>query len=341
MDRRGFLLQSSLAWASLAFPKRLAAQSPGTKMDALLQGEQPLRRIAFGSCNHASRGQGYWQYVLQDRPDLWLWLGDNIYADHATAAERRQIFDQLKNDPFYSALRKTTAVVGTWDDHDYGYNNADGSFADKDASKDILLNFLDVAADNPVWNREGVYQSYSFGPEGQKIQIILLDLRWGMIQTGVNRRLLAEDQWTWLEKEIRDSTADLIFIGSSLNVTSPVTVFGLEGWRHYANDQQRLYALLDEIQTPMVLLSGDRHFAEVYRVELPSGRPIYEFMSSGLTHAIGVKLPHAGRLGDMVGYKNYGLLEIDWTPKGPEVGLAIKSAEQYRLFQEFRTAFQV
>lgn len=330
MDRRGFLLQSSLAWASFALPARLRAAPT----------DRPLQRIAFGSCNHAERDQSFWQYVLMDRPDLWIWLGDIVYADFASPKERRQSFQSLKENPYYAAFRGQSTVIGTWDDHDYGFNNADGDFAEKEASRDILLDFLDVPRTDPVWEREGIYQSYLFGPPGQQTQVILLDLRWGMVKYGLKQRLLDDAQWAWLENEIRGSSADLILIGSSLNVSSPITFAGgLEGWRRFPSEQQRLYALLDELPTPIVLLSGDRHFAEIYQIELPSGRLIYEVMSSGMTHAVGVKLPHPGRLVEMVGRKNYGLLEIDWKTSKPLVSMAIRSTEYAMLWQQVSIDF--
>jgi alkaline phosphatase D len=42
------------------------------------------------------------------------------------------------NDKFDS-----TQVIGVWDDHDYGANNADSSFTKKLMMRDVYLNFLD------------------------------------------------------------------------------------------------------------------------------------------------------------------------------------------------------
>ena len=38
-------------------------------------------RIAFGSCNNQREPQPLWQSIAASQPDLWVWLGDNIYAD--------------------------------------------------------------------------------------------------------------------------------------------------------------------------------------------------------------------------------------------------------------------
>jgi hypothetical protein len=40
-----------------------------------------LQTIAFGSCNKSDMPQDYWQNIGKTNPDLWIWLGDIIYAD--------------------------------------------------------------------------------------------------------------------------------------------------------------------------------------------------------------------------------------------------------------------
>jgi len=37
--------------------------------------------IAFGSCNKEDQPQPMWKEILNHNPDLWVWLGDNIYGD--------------------------------------------------------------------------------------------------------------------------------------------------------------------------------------------------------------------------------------------------------------------
>ena len=48
----------------------------------------------------------------------------------------------------------------------------------KDASRRIFLDFWDEPAGSPRRDRDGVYASYVFGPPGQRVQVILPDLRY-------------------------------------------------------------------------------------------------------------------------------------------------------------------
>ena len=43
--------------------------------------DDPVQRIAFGSCAKHWQAQPIWDAVIEKKPDLFLFLGDNIYAD--------------------------------------------------------------------------------------------------------------------------------------------------------------------------------------------------------------------------------------------------------------------
>lgn len=340
MERRTFLRNSSLAAAGLFLPKRLRAEEPAitSNADALIALEgKALRSIAFGSCNNTAKDLSYWSLIHQDRPDLWIWMGDNIYADLTSLKERERRYHFLKTFPLYQEFRAHTPIIGTWDDHDYGYNNSSGSFWSREESQQLFCDFMDIDKDSEIRVQDGVYQSYSFGPTGQRTQVILLDLRYNMNNKLSHRVLLGEAQWQWFENLLRGSRADLLVIGSSLNVTSDIALLGLEGWAGYPGERKRLYETLAMTDVPTILLSGDRHFAELYRVTLPSGKVVHEAMSSGLTHSLGVTLPHPGRISPTIGRKNYAVLQIDWTAIGPIVTMQIKSCERYGVLGEALT----
>jgi alkaline phosphatase D len=76
-----------------------------------------LQRIAFGSCNNQGSPQALWKDVLQQKPDLWIWGGDNIYADW-TRSPRQEAYELQKQHPLYQRLRSQTQIMGTWDEHE-------------------------------------------------------------------------------------------------------------------------------------------------------------------------------------------------------------------------------
>ena len=68
--------------------------------------EPPLRRIAFGSCLGQDGVQPIWQQVLAAKPDAFVFLGDNVYADTADPVELRAAYAKLGAQPGYQTLQE-------------------------------------------------------------------------------------------------------------------------------------------------------------------------------------------------------------------------------------------
>ena len=305
-----------------AAPRGPSATTPPA---AALDTTQTLTTIAFGSCNRQDEPQPLWDDILAQQPDLWIWLGDNIYGDTDDMREMRGKYNQQLAQPGYQQLRATVPVVGTWDDHDYGVNDGGKEFAQKAASRDLMLEFLAVPKNQPVWDREGAYQAYTFGPTGRRVKILLLDTRYFrdalLASADTARRyganasgdLLGEAQWRWLEAELSNSDAQVHLIGSSIQVLAED--HGFEKWANFPQSRQRLFDLIADTQTPgVVLLSGDRHIGEISRYDVPGvPYPLYDLTSSGLTHVYEeADEPNRYRVSDLITELNFGLITIDW-----------------------------
>ncbi|MDW8231052.1 MAG: hypothetical protein RMJ33_14565, partial [Saprospiraceae bacterium] len=94
-----------------------------------------LSVIAFGSCNKLHLPQDMWTGVVANRPDLWIWLGDIVYADTTDTRALAAHYKRLKTHPEYKKLRDRTPIIGIYDDHDYGANDAGKGLPNKRASK--------------------------------------------------------------------------------------------------------------------------------------------------------------------------------------------------------------
>ena len=295
--------------------------------------------IAFGSCNQQKMPQGYWPTIGAHHPDVWLWLGDIVYSDTDDMVRMKADYDQLKNAPEYAAFSaRTPLVFGVWDDHDYGLNDGGKEWTHKDEAKEQLLDFLDITADHPVRNHAGVYQSRTVGEGDRSVKIILLDTRYfrdrvvpptqkghryGQNESG---DILGNEQWAWLEKELTDSPAAAHLIASSIQVLPQE--HGFEKWENFPAARRRLLALLAATRPKMpLLLSGDRHLAEISEVKM-GDYPIYEITSSGLTHSYeAADEPNSYRVSSLIGAKNYGLLHYVWGEDGPELLAEIRGID--------------
>ena len=318
--------------------------------------EEPLSRIAFGSCADEKRPQPIWDAIRRLQPQLFIFTGDNIYADTADPEKLRESYEKLSQLPGFSTLRAATPVIGTWDDHDYGKNDAGAEFEGKGAAKEAFMKFFATPEDSPLRQREGIYDAKIFGPEGKRVQVILLDTRWfrGPLLTmskdelkaaraeagrPVGRYLpdaeskstmLGEEQWKWLVDELK-KPAELRLLVSGIQVLA--LDHGWEKWGNLPRERKRLLEVIRDHATDVVILSGDRHSSDISMVppETDGGPfyPLYDITSSGLNQTGLPDEPNGFRVaGDRVyNEPNFGWIEIDWEAGDPLVTFEIRDLE--------------
>lgn len=304
----------------------------------------PLTRIAFGSCLSEEEDQNIWNIIGEENADMFLFIGDNVYGDSyykdeefkdPTMPKMRRSYAKLAGHQEFADFRAATPLLTTWDDHDYGANDAGKDYPFKVLAKDLYLTAWNVPADDERRQREGVYTSKIIGPAGQRVQIILLDTRsfrtdltktddWGA--AGKERYLPSNDtsgsmlgaaQWAWLEGELQ-KPADLRLIATSIQMHAEG--HGWEAWRTLPHEREKFYDLIkDTGANDVILLSGDRHAGALYKRE-----GLYELTASSLNLPAskwraerGDTSTEAGpyRIGDMQYEVNYGLIDIDWTQR--------------------------
>ena len=306
---------------------RLIVVLAGLAINFAARCSDPLTHIAAGSCNRQDLPQPLWDSILKFQPQLWVWLGDNIYGDTDDMALLEEKWREQKKNPGYSKLLGTCLVEGTWDDHDYGRNDAGSGYKWKNESQRLILDFLNEPAESPRRTQSGIYASRVFGPEGKRVCLILLDVRTHRDAPQAGGDILGEEQWLWLENCLRSSTAQIHIICSG----SQVLPFDHqhEKWNDFPKSRERLLKLIASTQIGgVILLSGDRHFAEFSRLENPwAGQPVTEMTTSGLTHFYknfrGEK--NSLRLGEPFAELNFGTISINWESRNIE--LAIRDAQ--------------
>jgi len=301
-----------------------------------------LSRIAFGSCARQNKEQPIWDAINDAKPDLFIFLGDNIYADTRDPKVMADKYAMLAAKPGFRKLRETTPVCAMWDDHDYGEDDAGADYPMKDESRRQFCDFWGESADSARRTRDGIYTAHVFGPAGQRVQVILPDLRWNRTpmrkldlggknyivwQTekqkagepvpgpyernpALDATMLGEPQWAWLEEQLKQP-ADVRVFASSLQVLADFA--GWESWMNFGRDHQRLFAAIREhTANGLVCISGDTHYAELSMLDLNTPYPIWDLTSSGLTEVWHVLPPNELRVGEALRENNFGLIDIDW-----------------------------
>ena len=299
--------------------------------------QAPLERIAFGSCYKPEKKGGVWAGVRKFDPQLWIWLGDNFYHDWANGKYVRTNDDPDSFAKGYRALGRSEGVqalqslaadrvMATWDDHDFGKNDAGKEYDRKEESRKAFAKFFGVP-DRP----DGIYSSRDFGPEGKRVRVILLDTRYN--RDSLPRKgealsdgdILGESQWSWLGEELARTGANLIILGSSIQFVSEQHRF--EKWANFPKAKDRMLELLKTVRAQgVVFISGDRHHAEISCLpEGLVGYPLYDITSSGITEGGGIgKEENRYRVADLWNANNFGAIQIDWSQANPTVSLEIR-----------------
>jgi len=308
--------------------------------------------IAFGSCAHSYDTLTIFTAIESHKPAVWVWLGDIMYGDSQDMNVLKEKYDKQKNKPEYQKLMATSKVIGIWDDHDYGVNDGGKYYAKKDESMNLLLDFLDVEEDDPVRSRKGAYSQYNMQIDDKLVKIILLDTRYfrDTLDTDFNSTqrylpneegdILGEEQWQWFEDVLRKSKADFHIVGSGIQVIADEQ--GYEKWANFPQSRNRMFSLLGDINpAPLIFISGDRHIAEVSKIEIQGlSYPLYDFTASGLTHTWGEYWPEPNRfrVDSLIVSKNFGLLNLSWNDSQLAVAMEVRG-EKNELIQRLEIVY--
>lgn len=270
--------------------------------------------LAFGSCNRPQLAQPLWADIRRRAPDAFAWLGDIVYADTEDISRTRRLYADQAARPEYRALVAQTKIVGIWDDHDFGRNDGGSDYPKRAESQAALLDFLGEPEQSPRRAQAGIYTSYELGHGDRQVKLVLLDTRYHRDPPSERGDTLGKAQWKWLEAELAGSKARIHLIVSGYQVL-PLD-HSNEKWGNFSGARAHLLDLFKRtrVRAP-VLLSGDRHFAELSCLRDGSlAHPLYELTSSGLTHAWHqANEPNRFRVGNLYPDRNYGIVSVDWT----------------------------
>jgi len=304
------------------YPLRFQARS----LFRMFRGEAPPVRFVLGSCYYANDPQNdprgwnpgaeerIFDTIAAQQPDFMLWLGDNVYLreqDWTTRTGMLERYTQQRALPELQRLLGVTHHYAIWDDHDYGPNDSDRSFRDKHLAKQVFSLFWGNAAYG-VPASPGITSRFAWGDA----EFFLLDNRWNRTpnarRTG-ERRILGAAQIDWLLDALLSSYATFKFVVMGGQVLT--THRTAETYATFPEEREELIRRIGEERVRGVfILTGDRHFTELSRLDRPSDYPLYDLTVSPLTvsPSNGERAPNTLRVpGTYVGVRNFGLIELD------------------------------
>lgn len=287
-------------------------------------------KVGFGSCARIQEDaeQAIWKTVSTADPDLFLWLGDNIYADTLTLDIFQEEYRRQRSVPALQPVLRTTSHLAIWDDHDYGLNNHDRT----NPVKEIGLAAFKQYWANPSYgleNTPGVFFDFSYGG----VDFFMLDGRTyrdpNAQEDGPEKTLLGADQLAWLKEKLKASTAafKMLVCGSGWTKAKGP---GEDAWSAFLNERDALFAFIrDQEIEGVVLLSGDTHVAEANCIPFSEngGYDLYDLTSSPLaqtpTDSWLERRPEISLRNPVFESANFGLLHFDLDRDDPTLTYAV------------------
>lgn len=330
-----------MKYLSIAFFSMAFVPSPIFAVDT--NPAAPISRIVFGSCIKQDQPAPIFATMVAERPELVLLTGDNIYADTEDMSVMRKKYQTLASSGAFNELRASSPILATWDDHDYGVNDGGADYPKRKESQHEFLDFFGVPLESSRRKQPGIYDSKILGPDGKRLQIILLDTRYfrSPLKKGEKRvggpyypddtaakTMLGETQWRWLETQLRQP-ADIRLIVSSIQFAASAA--GQECWANLPRERARMLDLLKSSKAEgVIIISGDRHWSEVSAIRDDVPYPIYDVTCSSLNqlHTRGTPTENRFRVNSKTYHReNYGVIKIDWNAADPLITISIRDIQ--------------
>lgn len=296
-------------------------------------------RIAIVSCIHdrfVAEGAPLWAHLLELRPQLIFMVGDNVYADTFGPADPEKLWRRYAETrerlPVFRAQR-LVPILATWDDHDFGANDADSSYRFKDAARTVFQAFF---AQTP--GAGGIVR----GP-GVSTRIDLFKQRFLFMDNRTFRNThdragilthWGEDQNRWFVDNIARGSGPIWLINGSQFFGGYHKYESFE--REHPEDLRRVLKELSRSPWPTLFISGDRHLSEVLEANWPElGYRSVELTSSGIHSFVndpasrqmprGLLTPSTGPILGPYHKRNFMIVDVDLRSP-PSSGLRIQVA---------------
>ncbi|MDH3710051.1 MAG: alkaline phosphatase family protein [Cyclobacteriaceae bacterium] len=314
-----------------------------------IRGDPPDFSFALGSCNYINEtitdrpgdpyGGGYeiFENIRAQEPDFMVWLGDNVYLREADWNSRRGILERYthtRSVPEVQPLLGSVHHYAIWDDHDYGPNDSDRSYWNKEITTETFKLFWG----NPNYNvtgAGGITGTFYWGD----VQFFLIDDRYFRAPNNdmdSTKSLMGEAQLQWLKDALTYSRAAFKFICIGGQVLNTGAVF--ENYATYPVERKKLLeAIADSGAWGVIFLTGDRHHTELSKLDRAGLYPLYDFTVSPLTSSS--HTPDEGensltQEGTLVTQRNFGVVKVSGPRKERVLILEIRDVSGELLWEK-------
>jgi alkaline phosphatase D len=304
----------------------------------------------FGSCTYINEtitdrpgtpyGGDYriFSSILEKKPDIMLWGGDNIYlrpVDWGSRTGFLHRYTHTRSNPDMKLLLASCPQYAIWDDHDFGPNDSNGSYFLKPVAHETFRLFW---ANPPmVTFREG--QSICTQIEYNGIDIFTLDnrsFRTEIFSDTSKRQVFGREQLEWLINNLRFSQSPFKLVMVGGQILNTATVF--ENFANFPEERNYLLRRIEEENIKgVIFLTGDRHHSEISRYTNVKGNTVIDITSSPLTSGVGAALnanePNQNRVaGSLIRQRNFAALSFSGARKDRRLDITYYDSDGQKLF---------
>jgi phosphodiesterase/alkaline phosphatase D-like protein len=224
-------------------------------------------KVAFASCARSGSNAAVFDTIRLLEPDLFLNTGDFFYGDvrENSLDAFADLYDLTLTQSGQAALYRSLPIAYTWDDHDFGPNDATSTSPSRQAA---LLSYREYVP-HYEFGLSGmdapIAQAFTIG----RTRFILTDTRSmrdpQSLEDGPEKSVLGQEQLDWFLAEITtalDSYPVVVWVSSIPWIADAEE--GADHWGGYAFEREVIAETIAEAGSEgLVVLAGDAHMIAI------------------------------------------------------------------------------
>ena len=279
--------------------------------------------------------------MAAQKADFMLWLGDNLYLrepDWNSASGIAKRYTHTRSVPEMQPFLASTHHYAIWDDHDYGPDNSNESFFNKNQTLEAFRHFWG----NPTYgvgDIEGAITSFQWGDA----DFFLLDNRWYREPDELNnayKTVIGDKQLTWLLENLVSSKATfkIVAMGGQFLSDAPENAEAYSAGG-FSKEREIIINFIYQYNIKnVVFITGDVHYSEISVLKKEGKPAIYDLTFSALTsgpNTSGESWKNTLRIaGTVVMERNYGMIKFSGPAKARKLTVSCLNSDNKKCWEQ-------
>jgi len=235
--------------------------------------DDAMESLVFGavSCTDNSKPFDTLGRAAEQELDAFLFLGDNSYCDGCEVlADYRDLYVEHWAKPEHQALRASTGVLMTWDDHEVENDWNPETIAPQKLADATQAFFEHAPIRRLPETPDRIWRSVRWG---KTAEVFVLDCRSERLPSTIlsgTQTYISSEQMEWLKAGLKASTSAFKLIMNSVPITAmPLIwdVYPTDRWEGYPDQRAEILEFIEQERIGGVAwLSGDFHLAFIGHV---------------------------------------------------------------------------